>query len=358
MTYRAGIVGTGGVAGMGILGMHDEEKIGEEKVETSHAGGYDAAEGVELVAVADVDREKLDRFGDVWNVPEEHRYLGHEAMLEAEDLDVVSVCTPTYLHADHVVDAAELADPGVIWAEKPIASAVADGERAVEACEENGVDLVINHSSRFEPEYQALREEVQGGLLGEVKSVNAGFRMELMRNSTHLLDMLVYLLDARAERVAGYITGENEAAEALGATVELDDAGGGGFLVTDDGAFVTVDCTLPRDISTMYYHLVGTEGKLYVNPMDDEWRFWALTDDGHEERALDLPSEGHRASNFQRAAAHVVDLLDGDAENVSPGREALRSLEIIVAFYVSEYTGGQVDVPLEEPLRDVTITSW
>jgi len=51
-------------------------------------------------------------------------------------------------------------------------------------------------------------------------------------------------------------------------------------------------------------------------------------------------------------------VLDGDAENRSTGAEATRSLEVIVAFYVSEYTGARVSVPLEEPLRDVRITSW
>jgi predicted dehydrogenase len=59
MGYRAGIIGTGGIAGMGILGMHDTEIIGKEKVRASHAGGYDAAADIDLVAVADIDEEKL-----------------------------------------------------------------------------------------------------------------------------------------------------------------------------------------------------------------------------------------------------------------------------------------------------------
>jgi hypothetical protein len=104
MTHEAGIIGTGGIAGMGILGMHDEEEIGETKVRASHAGGYRETEGIELVAVADVDADALARFGDAWDVPAERQYVGHERMFEAEDLDIVSVCTPTVFHADHVVD--------------------------------------------------------------------------------------------------------------------------------------------------------------------------------------------------------------------------------------------------------------
>lgn len=50
-TFRAGIIGAGGIAGMGILGMHDEEAIGQEKVRASHAGGYAATGEIDLVAV-------------------------------------------------------------------------------------------------------------------------------------------------------------------------------------------------------------------------------------------------------------------------------------------------------------------
>jgi predicted dehydrogenase len=361
MSYRAGIIGAGGVAGLGILGMHDEEKIGAEPVETSHAGGYAATDGVELVAVADVDEEKLSTFGEVWDVPADRRYVGHEAMLEAEDLDVVSVCSPTYLHHEHVIDAAEsAASPDVIWSEKPLASSVADGERMIDACERTGVELVVNHSGRFESNYRRLREYLgEERLIGTVESVDARFRMELMRNSTHLLDMLVFLLDARARWVSGYVTGENEAVDALGADRPVDDAGGGGHLLLDDGTFVTVDCTVSRDHSSMWYHLVGTEGRVYVNPMDGEWRYWDLVDGEHVEEGLPgIEPTAEHANTFQNAAAHLVDLLEGRAANRSPGEEALRSLEIIVALYVSDYTGARVDVPLDRPLRDVTITSW
>ncbi len=361
MTYAAGIIGAGGVAGMGLLGTHE---VGEERVRASHAGGYREADGVELAAVADVDREQLDAFGEAWDVPDERRYLDHLAMLEAESLDVVSVATPTFLHRDHVVDAVERSDVGVVWCEKPIASSVTQAEEMVAACDDAGVELVVNHTLRFTDKLARLRELIQrDGLLGDVRAVHARFRMELMRNSTHLLDTLVYLLDARAERVAGYVTGENEAVDALDADVEVDDAGGGGLVTMDDGTFVTVDCTAPREISSMQYDLVGTGGKLYLNNDDGEWRYWRLEDGAHVE--ADLPGiegawtwDDDYEDGFPNAARHVVDLLDGEVDNASTGEDATRSLEIIVAFYVSQYAGARVDLPLERPLRDVRITSW
>ncbi|WP_225333566.1 Gfo/Idh/MocA family protein [Halomicrobium urmianum] len=365
MSYRAGIIGTGGIAGMGILGMHDEEAIGNEKIEASHAGGYAATDDVELVAVADVDEEKLATFGEAWDVPSERRYVGHEAMMEAEDLDVVSVCTPSFLHHRHVVDAAEsAADPDVIWCEKPIASSVSDAEEMIDACDGTDTELVVNHSFRFTDKLRQLRRlVVEEDLLGEVHSVATQFRMELLRNSTHLLDTLVYLLDARAETVSGHITGENEAVDSLDAEADVDDAGGGGFVVMDDGTFTTVDCTIPRDDSSMTLNFVGSEGKLYMNNDDGEWRYWSLEAGDHVEQSLpgidgSWTWDDDYQGSFANAAEHVEALLEGDAENRSTGEEAKRSLEIIVAFYVSHYTGSQVSIPLDRPLRDVEITSW
>lgn len=365
MVYRAGIIGTGGIAGMGILGMHDEEVIGTEKIEASHAGGYDATDEIELVAVADIDEEKLEQFGEAWDIPPERQYVGHGAMLRSENLDVVSVCTPSYLHHEHTIDAARsAADPDVIWCEKPIASQVSAAEEMIEVCDETGTELIVNHSFRFTDKLRRLRELVQADdLFGDVVSVSTQFRMELLRNSTHLLDTLVFLLDARAERVSGYITGENEAVTSLDVSQDVDDAGGGGYIVMDDGTFVTVDCTIPREISSMTLQFIGTEGKLYMNNDDGEWRYWTLKDGTHVE--TDLPGidgawtwEDDYKGSFANAANHVEDVLKGDDKNRSPGTEAARSLEIIVAFYLSHYTDGAITIPLARPLRDVTITSW
>lgn len=364
MTYRAGIIGAGGIAGMGILGLHDEADIGQKKFQASHAGGYHATDEIELVAVADVDDEKLARFGEAWDIPEAGRYPDHTTMLEAEALDVVSVATPSFLHHEHVIDAAQRGDPEVIWCEKPIASSVTDAEAMVDVCNAANIELVINHSFRFTDKLQRLRDAiVEENLLGDVKAVTAQFRRELLRNSTHLLDTLVYLLDARAERVSGYINNQNDAVDALEGDREVDDSGGGGMVVMDDGTFATIDCTVARPISSMVFNIIGTEGKLYLNNDDGEWRYWTLEDGRHVETPLPgidgawSWDEDYRNA-FPNAAHHIVDLLENEADNHSTGEEATRSLEIIIGFYVSHYSGGQVSIPLDRPLRDVTITSW
>ncbi|WP_436936473.1 Gfo/Idh/MocA family protein [Halovenus marina] len=364
MNLKAGIIGTGGIAGMGILGMHNEKDMGQKKFQASHAGGYNATEDIELVAVADIDSKKADKFGEAWNIPIEGRFDDHVEMVEEMNLDIVSVCTPTYLHHDHVVDVAQTENtPDAIWCEKPIASSISDAEEMRKICESAGIELVINHSFRFTERIDSLRERIGDGLIGDVKSVNAQFRRELLRNSTHLLDTLAFFLGERAATVSGYINGENDAVDALDGDRAVDDAGGGGIVVMDDGTFVTIDCTVARDISSMSYIFIGDEGKLYLNNDDGEWRYWTLEDDTHVEQ--NLPGidgtwswDDDYQKAFQRAAKHVVAVVKGDAKNKSPPEEATKSLEIIIGFYVSHYTGADVDIPLSRPLRDIEITSW
>lgn len=363
MSYAAGIIGAGGVAGLGLLGTHED--VGKRKAMASHAGGYSRTEGMDLVAIADKDPGKLARFGAAWDIPRDRRYGNHREMLEAEDLDVVSVCTPTFLHRQHVLNVMDSKTaPKAIWCEKPVATSVSDAETMARAADEAGCAIVVNHSFRFDPKLQALRELIrEKDLLGNVRSVSANFRMELMRNATHLLDTLAFLLPGRPVRASGYLTGENEASEALGVDRPVDDTGGGGWLVADDGAFVTVDCTAPRGISSMSYQLIGTKGKLYLNNDDGEWRYWRLEGGEHVEAPLpgidgawswDADYEG----TFARAARHVADVLEGRAENLSTVADATRSLEVIVAFYVSHLTRGVVELPLAKTLKDVSISSW
>lgn len=361
---RAGIVGTGGVAGLGLLGT--DEDVGRERSMASHAGGYHRTKGIELVAIADPDEDKRATFGEAWEIPEHQRHDDHHALLEAEELDLVSVCTPTMLHHQHVVDVARSdTPPEAIWCEKPIASSLEQAHEMIDACEEAGVTLVVNHSFRFVEKFVRLRELLdQGRLLGDVRAVHANFRMELMRNSTHLLDTIFYLLDKEPARASGHLTGENEALDALGASSrEVDDVGGGGFLVFDDGAFASVDCTVPRDLSAMNFELLGTGGRLYLGNDDGTWRYWALEDGDHREEELPgiagaFSWEEDYEHSFANAARHVLEVLEGKAENRSSGVEASRSLEVIVAFYASHHTGGHVPLPLPETFHGITIRSW
>jgi hypothetical protein len=183
--------------------------------------------------------------------------------------------------------------------------------------------------------------------------------MELLCTSTHLLDTILSLLDARAAFVSGHVTGETEDVDSLEAASAVDVSGGGSFVGLDEGTFPTVDCTVPRNHSSMMLSFVGSAGTVY----EQLWRKWRLAEGEHVETSLPgIDGEWGWDVDFRNAfpdaAEHGVDLLDGEATNRSTGEAAKRSLEIIAGFYIPHHIGGHVDVPLERPLRDVPITAW
>lgn len=357
--YRAGIIGTGGVAGLGTIGVDADEG---SRATASHAGGYEAVDGVDLVAVADVNEANLAAFGDAWDVPVENRYTDHEAILAAEDLNLVSVCTPAVFHRDHVLDAVD-AGVGAVLCEKPIASSLAQATEMIEACESADVDLVVNYTLRFTEKFQRLREHVRSSeALGDVRSVAVQSRMELARNATHVLDLLTYLFDDDIDDVWGHLTGENESVKALSADIEVDDAAGRA-MVSLGNIHATVDCTVPREPSAIGYRFVGTAGKLDVSLDDGEWRYWRLEDGDHvpaEMAGIDDSwtwNEDYE-NGFRNAVRHACQRLDGTDRTVCTGRDAMASLEALVGVFVSHYTGSHVSLPLERPFEDVEIQSW
>lgn len=81
-----------------------------------------------------------------------------------DDVDAVVVCTPTFLHHEHAIRAAQ-AGKHVIC-EKPLARELAGAEAIIEAARRAGVHLLVAHVVRFFPEFQALRRAVRGGAVG------------------------------------------------------------------------------------------------------------------------------------------------------------------------------------------------
>ncbi|HVH30594.1 MAG TPA: Gfo/Idh/MocA family oxidoreductase [bacterium] len=127
------------------------------------------------------------------------------------DIDVVDICTPTYLHLEHCLRAAA-AGKHVIC-EKPLALTVADGRRMIQACRAAGVRLLVAHVLRFFPEYRLAREITARGDIGEpavLRLSRCTFRprkadnwyVDPARSGGMILDLMVHDFDY-ARWVAG-----------------------------------------------------------------------------------------------------------------------------------------------------------
>ncbi len=128
---KVGLVGVGGISG-------------------AHIPAWEAMEEAELVALCDIRPERMEKYEG------KRCYLDFEEMLEKEDLDILDICLPTYLHADFAVKAME---KGInVICEKPISLKEEDVERVYSTAEKNNVKFMVAQVLRFWPEYELLKE--------------------------------------------------------------------------------------------------------------------------------------------------------------------------------------------------------
>jgi UDP-N-acetyl-2-amino-2-deoxyglucuronate dehydrogenase len=139
--------------------------IGCGRIAQRHAA-HIKSRGV-LAAVCDVVKEKADRLAKEYNAI---AYYNIDELLKAESgLDVVSVCTPNGLHAEHSIKALQAGFH--VLCEKPMALKTRDCELMIKAADEAGKRLFIIKQNRYNPPVVAVKKALDEGRLGKVYSI-------------------------------------------------------------------------------------------------------------------------------------------------------------------------------------------
>ncbi len=153
-----------GIVGFGFMG-------------NTHFNNYNKIEGSQVVAICDIDNEKLSgkgaagNFGDAGetiDLSSVEKYTNAEEMFAKSNLDAVSITLPTYLHKEYTIKAL---NAGInVLCEKPMALNSKDCEDMVQVAQKNGKILQVGHCIRFWPEYAKAKQIVDSGQYGKVKS--------------------------------------------------------------------------------------------------------------------------------------------------------------------------------------------
>ena len=149
--------------------------VGSKFAADFHADSYSRNERAEVVAVAAIDN--LEEISAKWNIPD--TYEDYNEMMQRDDIDLISVCVPNFLHHPVVMAAAKAGKH--IVCEKPFATDVGHGEEMIKACEDNNVMLLYAEDWIFAPALRRVEKVIAEGGIGRVLYVKA----KECHNGTH-----------------------------------------------------------------------------------------------------------------------------------------------------------------------------
>jgi UDP-N-acetyl-2-amino-2-deoxyglucuronate dehydrogenase len=318
------------------------------------------ADRAELVAVCDIDGNALDAAAaDTGARP----YRDQRAMLEATDADIVVLCTPSGLHPEQAIEVA--ASGRHVMTEKPMATRWHDGVRMVRACDDAMVRLFVVKQNRRNATLQLLKRAVEQGRFGRIYMVNlnvfwtrpqayydsAAWRGTweydggaFMNQASHYADLLEWLIGP-IESVQAYTA-------TLARNIEVEDTGvlsvkwRSGALGSMNVTMLTYPKNLEGSIT-----IIGEQGTVRVGGVAvNEIQHWEFAEPHADDEQIKQASyETTSVYGFGHPLYYdnVIQVLRGEAEPETDGREGLRSLETLIAAYLSARDGRRVALPLD-----------
>lgn len=312
--------------------------------------------GAQLVAICDNDRSRLQATRERHNVA---AYENLDEMLADGSIDVVSVLTPSGMHAEHAIAAANAGKHVVV--EKPMALRLEDADAMIAACDRARVKLFVVKQNRFNVPVVKAREALDSGRFGKLVlgTVRVRWRRDqsyydqdawrgtwaqdggvLSNQASHHVDLLEWFMgdvvsvNARASRTLVDIEAEDTAV----ATLQFAN----GAL----GVIEATNAARPRDLEGSL-SILGEGGTVVIGGFAvNKMQTWDFVEpqDGDDAvlEAYSVNPPNVYGYGHQAYYEHVVDCLRNDRAALVDGLEGRRSLELITALYESIATGSEV----------------
>jgi len=346
-TIGVGIIGAGGIA-RGV-----------------HIPGYQKLENVKVVAVADPVEASRDA---AIELGVETAFADFREMLERDDIQVISVTTPNFMHAEATIAALEAGKH--VLCEKPLAMNTQEGEAMVEAARRTGNKLMCGFHYRFTPEVQCLKKFAAAGSFGDMYYTRVqalrrrgipgwGLFINKEKNGGGpLIDIGVHMLDS-AMHVLGYpkvvaVSGQTyqkfgKRGDVVGLFGQWDYKNftvedlASAYVRFEDGATLVLESSFVAEMEEsekMGFQIFGDQGGAEYNSNSGSLKMF------REEHMtlLDLTPKflpkGVQAHHAQ--IANFVESVRNDTPVFTPGEEALSITRIIEAIYQSSEAGREI----------------
>ncbi|PFV83430.1 dehydrogenase [Bacillus sp. AFS059628] len=325
-----------------------------------HLPEYQENPYVQIVAVCDSNKQRAKEIANKYGV---NMYTDFNELINCEELDAVSVCTPNDLHAS--ISIAALQSGIHVLCEKPMATSKKDAQKMINAAEKNGKKLMIGHNQRFVASHQKAKQLIENGEIGKIYSFRTAFGHSGPENwsvdgkeswffkkdeaflgamgdlGVHKADLIRYILNEEITEVGAFV-------ETSAKTFSNVDDCAVCVLKSESGIIGSLAASWSyvskEDNSTIIY---GEKATLRLE--DDPTYSLILQYKNGEVVKYELDKIQSNAVVSQ-SNSHVierfVESILSDKEPLINGVEGMKSLEVILAAIQSSETKQIVTIPL------------
>lgn len=334
--------------------------VGCGRISRNHFEAIKTHDDLQLVGVCDTDQQLLEQAAEEEGVS---GFYSLDQLLDKCECDVVALCTPSGFHPEQTI---QLAAKGIhIITEKPMATRWQDGVNMVKACDQANVRLFVVKQNRRNSTLQLLKRVINEKRFGRIYMVNlnvfwsrpqhyydsARWRgtWELdggafMNQASHYVDLIDWLI--------GPVDSVQAMTGTLARDIEVEDTGVLN-IKWRNGAMGSMNVTMltyPKNYEGSIT-ILGEKGTVRVGGIAvNEIQHWEFADkQDYDDEIINANYETTSLYGFGHPLYYknVVDVLRGEAEPETDGREGLKSLELLIAAYLSARDGRTVSLPLE-----------
>lgn len=318
------------------------------------------ADRAEWVGVCDIDPIALESAAKLTGA---RAYSNLTSLIADCDADIVVLTTPSGLHTEQAIEVA--ASGRHVMTEKPMATRWHDGLRMVKACDDANVRLFVVKQNRRNATLQLLKSAVEQGRFGRIYMVNlnvfwtrpqeyydsAAWRGTwefdggaFMNQASHYVDLLDWLVGP-IESLQAYTA-------TLARNIEVEDTGvisvkwRSGALGSMNVTMLTYPKNLEGSITILGEKGTVRIGGVAVNEIQ-HWEFAEPHEDDAKVKDASYQTTSVYGFGHPLYYDNVIKVLRGEALPETDGREGLKSLETIIATYLSARDGKRVALPLD-----------
>lgn len=319
--------------------------IGCGNIYSNHANALLNSDFAELVAVVDVDEDRAKIAAEKYSCK---CYTDYKDMLKDENIDVVHICTPHYLHSDMAIECMKVGKH--VLTEKPMDINVERAREMIKAKDEYGKFLAVSFQNRYNDTSIEAKRIIEEGILGKIKGMKAivtwnrgkGYYESadwrgkwetegggaLINQSIHTLDLMRWL-GGEIESMKGnadvrVLNGIIEVEDTADATIRFKNGAVGIFYATN---CYTADSPVQIEIHLEKGFLRIEDSELYL--VEKGVKTLLCYDKSPDSSGKSYWGAGHKKliNRFYEC------IINDDKEGYVTAEEGIKSLEMIESIY-------------------------